>query len=156
MPEVRFLGQIVSADGLRPNPAKVQVLVDWPEPTDKHQLRCFLGLAQFFAKYIVGYASVSACLQALLRKNAVWEWTDACSAAFSTIKHRLVQAPVLALPDPSLPYEVVTDACQTGLGAVLLQKGRPVAFAGRLLTDAETRYTTTDQELLAVVYALTQ
>ena len=72
------------------------------------------------------------------------------------MKHALLHAPVLALPDPDLPFEVVTDACKTGIGAVLLQQGKPIAFAGRKLLDAETRYTTTDQELLGVMYALSQ
>ena len=156
MTSVPFLGHVVSHEGLSPNPAKVQVLRDWPEPSTPHELRCFLGLGQYMSKYIPGYASLTACLQALLRKNAKWTWTDACRSAFTEIKSRLMTAPVLALPDPTLPFEVVTDACQTGLGAVLLQEGRPVAFAGRLLTPAEQRYTTTDQELLAVIFALSQ
>ena len=156
MTKVPFLGQIVSQEGLSPNPAKVQVLQDWPEPSTPHELRCFLGLGQYLSKYIPGYASLTACLQALLRKNATWTWTDACSSAFSEIKLRLMSAPVMALPDPTLPFEVVTDACQTGIGAVLLQEGRPIAFTGRLLNSAEQRYTTTEQELLAVVYALSQ
>ena len=156
MTEVPFLGQVVTPKGVQPNPVKVKVLLDWPAPTNAHELRCFLGLGQYFARYINGYASITACLQSLLRKNAKWLWTDSCEHAFQDIKTRLTQAPVLALPDPTLPFEVVTDACQTGIGAVLLQEGRPVAFIGRRLKDAETRYTTTDQELLGVMYALQQ
>ena len=95
-------------------------------------------------------------LSNLLRKNVTWQWTDACEHAFQGVKHALIHAPVLALPDPTKPYEVVTDACKTGIGAVLLQEGRPIAFCGRKLNDAETRYTVTDQELLGVIYAVTQ
>ena len=156
MTKIPFLGHVVSQEGLSPNPAKVQVLQDWPVPSTPHELRCFLGLGQYLSKFIPGYASLTACLQALLRKNATWIWTDACASAFAEIKSKLMSAPVMALPDPTLPFEVVTDACQTGIGAVLLQEGRPVAFTGRLLTPAEQRYTTTDQELLAVVFALSQ
>ena len=156
MQEVPFLGRVISHEGVSNNPAKVQVLLDWPEPTSQHELRCFLGLGQYFAGFISGYATLTACLQALLRKNAVWQWTEACSSAFQEVKRKLTSAPVLALPDPTKPFEVVTDACQTGIGAVLMQGGRPIAFCGRLLKPAEQRYTTTDQELLAVVYALTQ
>ena len=156
MREVKYVGQLVSEEGLRPNPAKVQVLKDWPEPANRDELQCFLGLAQYFSKFICAYATISACLQALIRPKSDWKWTDSCAAAFREIKARLTSAPVLALPDPTRPYEVVTDACQTGIGAVLLQDGRPVAFTGRLLTPAETRYTTTDQELPAVVYAVSQ
>ena len=142
MQELPFLGHVVSHAGVGTNPAKVQVLLNWPAPTDVHELKCFLGLAQYFAKFIEGYASTSACLQALLKKKAVWHWSEACEFAFQEIKRKLTSAPVLALPDPTQPFEVVTDACQSGIGAVLLQLGRPVAFCGRLLTPAEQRYTT--------------
>ena len=156
MTEVPFLGNIITRDGLKPNPIKVKILVDWPIPQSPHDLKCFLGLAQYFAKYMNGYATLAACLQALLRKNAQWHWSEACDSAFNSIKQLLTTAPVLALPDPTRPFEVVTDACQTGIGAVLLQDGRPVAFTGRLLSPAEQRYSTTDQELLAVIYAVAQ
>ena len=95
-------------------------------------------------------------LSNLLRKNVLWDWTDACEHAFQGVKYALINAPVLALPDPSKPFEVVTDACNTDIGAVLLQEGKPIAFCGRKLSDAETRYTVTDQELLGVIYAVTQ
>ena len=95
-------------------------------------------------------------LSNLLRKNTPWEWTDACAHAFQGVKHALIHAPVLSLPDPEQPFEVITDACKTGIGAVLLQQGKPIAFAGKKLSDAETRYTVTDQELLGLKYALTQ
>ena len=154
--EVLFLGHVISNEGVRPNPIKVQILQDWPSPGSVRDLRAFLGLAQYFAKFMPGYASMTACLQALLRKNAPWVWSDACDKAFQHVKAAMVSAPVLAMPDPDQPFEVVVDACQTGIGAVLLQSGRPVAFAGRQLNPAETRYHTTDQELLAVVFALQQ
>ena len=153
---IPFLGQVVTPDGIKPNPAKVQILVDWPEPTNAHELRCFLGLAQYLAKFIPGYAVKTVCLQALLRKNVPWNWTDTCSTAFQTVKADIITEPVLALPDHSQPFEVVTDACSTGIGAVLLQNDRPIAFAGRQLLPAETRYSTTDQELLAVIFAVKQ
>ena len=156
MKEVSFLGQVVGRDGIKPNPAKVQVLLEWPAPTNVHDLRCFLGLAQYFSKFIPGYASMTTCLQALLRKNAIWQWTDTCENAFQDVKSAMMHPPVLALPDDNLQFEVVTDACITGVGAVLLQQGRPIAFIGRRLLPAETRYTTTDQELLAVIFALQQ
>ena len=153
---IPFLGQVVSKDGIKPSPAKVQLLVDWPEPKNVQELRCFLGLAQYLAKFIPAYAVKTTCMQALLRKNAKWHWSEACTAAFHTIKHDITSEPVLVLPDPSIPFEVVTDACSTGIGAVLLQNDRPVAFAGRQLLPAETRYSTTDQELLAVMFSVKQ
>ena len=151
-----FLGQIVGHDGIRPNPTKVAALVDWPTPNNPHELKCFLGLAQYMAKYIQGYAVMTTCLQALLKKHAVWEWSDCHSTAFQLVKDALVSSPVLVLPDPDLPYEVVTDACKQGLGAVLMQAGHPIAFTGRQLNKAEQNYTVQDMELLGVMYAVEQ
>ena len=156
MQSVPFLGHIVSAQGLQTDPKKVQAVQDWPTPQNVPDVRAFLGLAQYFAKFIEGYSTITVPLSNLIRKSVQWNWTDACDAAFQAIKHALTHAPVLALPNPDLPYEVVTDACQTGLGAVLLQQGKPVAFAGRKLKGAEERYSTTDQELLGVMFALEQ
>ena len=151
-----FLGQLVGHDGIRPNPAKVAVLVDWPLPENAHDLRCFLGLAQYLSKYIEGYAVMTTCLQALLKKNAEWCWTDDCTTAFQTVKEAITNSPVLVLPDPELPYEVITDACKSGLGAVLMQNDHPIAFVGGQLSKAEQNYTTQDMELLGVMYALQQ
>ena len=91
----------------------------------------------------------------LTGKKSKWEWTDECQAAFEGLKADLTNSPVLASPDMTKHFEVVTDACGTGIGAVLLQEGRPIAFESRKLTDPETRYTTTEQELLASVHAMT-
>ena len=154
--QVQFLGHLVTRGGVKPNPVKVSIIQDWPTPQTPSQLASFLGLAQYFSKFIPCYAIMTTCLRALLRKNAVWEWTEQCADAFLDVKRALSTDPVLAMPDPDLPFEVIVDACQTGVGAVLMQGGRPVAFAGRQLNSAETRYHTTDQELLAVMYALQQ
>ena len=154
--EVPFLGHVVSEHGIAPDPNKARVINDWTTPKDKKELMSFLGLAQYFAKFIKGYSVLTVPLTNLLRKNVEWDWTEKCEYAFAAVKHSLAEAPVLALPDPNLPFELVTDACGTGVGAVLLQDGKPIAFAGRKLNDAETRYSVTDQELLAVIFAVTQ
>ena len=153
---VPFLGHIVSEEGISLHPKKAKVVQDWATPANVAEMRSFLGLAQYFSRFIAGYATLTVTLTNLLRKNVPWNWNGACQHAFDTVKHALIHAPALVLPNPDLPYEVVTDACQTGVGAVLLQQGKPVAFAGRKLNDAETRYTMTDQEFLGVVFALKQ
>ena len=152
--ELEYLGHIVGRDGIRVDPRKVKAVEDWPIPTDLHKVRSFLGLANYFRKFMLGYATVVAPLTALTRKDATFDWTPRCQRAFEKVKAMLTSAPVLRLPDPSLPYEVICDASITGVGAVLMQAGRPVAFESRKLAPAETRYTTTEQELLAVVHAL--
>ena len=102
----------------------------------------------------MAYSTRAAPMTRLTGKNSKWEWTDQCQKAFDGLKQDLTSAPVLASPDITKPFEVVTDAYCTGIGAVLLQEGRPIAFESRTLTDAETRYNTTDQELLASFHAM--
>lgn len=169
MPEVTFLGHVVSAAGVKPDPRKVSAVTDWQEPTDLTQMRQFLGLTNYFRKYIRAYSSIVRPLTDLTRSTKTWDWTPACSEAFAAIKRALTTAPVLAMPklpqyDPwgrlvepaPPPFEVVCDASSQhrGLGAVLLQEGRPVEFLSRKMNDAEANYTTGEQEMLAVVYAL--
>ncbi|CAI7770301.1 unnamed protein product [Closterium sp. NIES-53] len=152
--ELEYLGHVVGHNGLKVDPKKVAAVQEWPVPRDVGQVRSFLGLANYFRRFLENYSTIVAPLTALTRKGCVWEWTPQCQKAFEKVKHKLTNAPVLVLPNPQKPYEVVTDASMVGLGAVLLQEGRPVAFESRKLSPAEQRYTTTEQELLAVVHAL--
>lgn len=152
--KVQFLEHVVGQDGVEPNPVKVDLIRDWPTPCTPRELASFLGMAQYFSKFIPAYAIQTTCLRALLRKGAIWQWSDQCELAFQGVKHAVKTTPVLRTPDPDTPYEVIVDACQSGIGAVLMQEGKPVSFAGRQLIPAETRYHTTDQELLAVMFAL--
>ncbi|GJP48756.1 hypothetical protein CLOM_g8031 [Closterium sp. NIES-68] len=152
--ELEYLGHIVGNNGLKVDPKKVTAVQEWPVPQDVGQVRSFLGLANYFRRFLENYSTIVAPLTALTRKGWAWEWTSECQQAFEEVKRRLTSAPVLVLPDPGKPYEVVTDASTVGIGAVLLQEGRPVAFESRKLSPAEQRYTTTEQELLAVVHAL--
>ncbi|CAI7801038.1 unnamed protein product [Closterium sp. NIES-54] len=152
--ELEYLGHVVGHNGLKVDPKKVAAVQEWPVPRDVGQVRSFLGLANYFRRFLENYSTIVAPLTALTRKGCAWEWTPQCQKAFEEVKHKLTNAPVLVLPNPQKPYEVVTDASTVGLGAVLLQEGRPVAFESRKLSPAEQRYTTTEQELLAVVHAL--
>ena len=152
--ELEFLGHILGKDGLRVDPRKTAAVESWPTPTDISQVRSFLGLANYFRKFIKDYSLMTLPLTHLLRKDVPWHWSDNCEAAFHQVKHALTHAPVLALPDFSLPFEVVVDASGTGIGAVLLQQGRPICYESRQLTPAEQNYTVTEQEMLAVIYAL--
>ena len=158
-PEVEYLGHVVSAEGIKPDPKKVQAVLQWPQPTTKKELRSFLGLTQYFRKFIQGYSKIAAPLNALLKESVDWRqpgiWCAQCTAAFHTLKQHLTEAPVLATPDFSKPFEVVCDASVVAVGAVLMQEGRPVAYESRKLTGAEYNYYTSEQELLAVVHALT-
>ena len=152
--ELEYLGHLVGEHGIKVDPRKVAGVVEWPPPTDVSRLRSFLGLANYFRRFIQGYSSMVQPLTTLTSKTKPWVWSGRCQQAFESVKHALVHAPVLTLPDPALPYEVICDASIVRLGAVLLQNGKPIAFESRKLSSAETRYTTTEQELLAVVHAM--
>ena len=151
--ELPYLGHIISKDG-KPDPKKVQSVVDWPQPTCLREGLQFLGLTNFFIKYIQGYANLTKPLTDLSKKNAPFDWKVSCTQAFNDLKHALTTAPVLVLPDPGKPFELVCDASGFGIGAVLLQNERPVAYYSRKMTAAERNYVVTEQELLATVEAL--
>ena len=157
--ETLFLGHKISDKGLQVDSRKIDAVATWPTPHDVKTLRSFLGMAGYFRKFIHHYADRVSVLTALLRKSKIWQWTNQCQQAFEWVKLALQQAPVLALPDLSKSFEVVTDASQEALGGILMQKNdmdvlHPVAYESRKLTPAERNYTTGEQELLAVVHAL--
>ena len=153
--ELLYLGHIIGSDGIKVDPAKIACIKDWPKPANVHDLRSFLGLANYFRRFVMAYSIRTAPLTKLTGKNVKWDWTPECQMAFDGLKWDLTHSPVLISPDIAKPFEVVTDACGTGLGAVLLQDNRPVAFESRKFIPAEQRYTTTEQELLASVHAMT-
>jgi hypothetical protein len=152
--EVDFLGFVVGKDGLKVDPKKVRAVAEWPAPTTVHHLRSFLGLSNYFRRFLVGYAKLIAPLTRLLKKDAPWEWTPECAAAFHQVKHMLVSAPVLRLPDLDKPFVVVCDASNVSLGACLMQDDHPIAFESVKLKPNEMNYHAGEKELLAVVHAL--
>jgi transposase InsO family protein len=152
--EVNYLGHIIGADGVKPDPAKTQVVRDWPAPQNKSQLRSFVGLATWFRKFIQGFSKLTQPLTALFHDKVPWHWSPECQHAFDSIKAALTSAPVLALPDFTKPFRVICDASDYGIGAVLLQNDQPVAWESRRYSDAERNYSPTDQEALAVIHAL--
>jgi hypothetical protein len=155
--ELLYLGHVISKDGIKVDPAKTKAIEQWPAPNNLPQLRSFLGMANFFRKFVKNYSIIAKPLTDLTRSNAPWLWSPLCEEAFAKLKHALTHAPVLATPDYSegaQPFSVVCDASITGVGAVLMQGDRPIAYESRKLTPAEINYTTTEQEMLAVIHAL--
>ena len=154
--ELKYLGFIVGNGQLRPDPSKIQSVVDWPVPTTKDEVRSFLGLTNYFRRFVQGYSGLARPLTDLLKdaNPRVLKWTEECNSAFEHLRWCLTHAPVLQLPRFDKPFEVVVDASQFALGAVLLQDGHPVCFESRKLIPAECNYITGEQELLAVVHAL--
>ena len=157
--EVKFLGNLVSGQGLRMDPAKVEAVKNWPKPETVKGVQAFLGFANFQRRYIKDFSEILAPLSGLTKKDTPFEWTTDCQQAFDRVKKAITSAPVLRLFDHSKPAIIETDASDKAIGAVLLQEdeqGRmhPVAFYSRKLTAPELNYDIHDKELLAIVVAL--
>jgi hypothetical protein len=158
-PQVEYLGHVVSVDGVRMDPRKTAAVRDWPVPTSVQDLRKFLGLTNYFRKFIARYSSLAAPLTDLTKKDAFLArtaWTPVCQAAFDAIRRAVADDIVLSYPAHDSPFrvEVFSDASMHGSGAVLMQGGRPIAYTSKKFIPAEVNYTTGEQELLAVVHAL--
>ena len=154
--KVTFLGHVVSGEGISTDPEKVQLIEQWPAPTNLRQLRGFIGLTGYYRRFVQGYSTIAAPLNDLMKKDRRFQWTEECQRAFSKLKEALVTSPVLALPNDEDVFILDTDAAETSIGSVLsqLQNGeeRVVAYAGRSLNRNEVNYCVTRKELLAIVH----
>ena len=157
---VEFLGHILEKGRVRADPKKVRAVEEWERPTDRSQLRRFLGFANFYRRFIRGFSRVAAPLSALTSTLRPFSWSPEADAAFTTLKQLFTSAPVLIFPDPGHQFIVEVDASDVGLGAVLSQRSEedqlihPVAFLSRRFTPAERNYDVGNRELLAVHAAL--
>ena len=155
-----FLGHIVSREGISVCPDKVTAVREFPAPTNMKELRSFLGLANYYRRFIKEYSKITSVLTRLLQKNVEYKWTIECQSAFDELKKRLTQAPVLAFADYSLQFILTTDACDSGIGGVLSQYNnkleKPVMFLSRALNQHERNYATTHKECLAIVWCIKQ
>lgn len=132
--QLKYLGFVVGKDGLQPDMDKVSTVVDWPRPTNVTEVRQFLGLCNFFRRFVQGYSSLVAPLNRLLKKQIPWCWDEQCEDAYKHMKEVLTSAPVLKIPEPDKPYRLVCDASRVGVGAVLCQDGRPCAYFSRQMS----------------------
>ena len=155
-PQVLYLGHIVSAEGVKADPAKTRAVAEFPRPRDVHQLRSFLGMCVGFRKFIHRYAQMVRPLTDLLKKgvNVASAWGPSATDAFEAVKRALCSTPVLRLPDwrSNEPFDIVCDASYEGVGGTLLQGGHPVAYESRKLIAAEQNYAPTELEMLAVFH----
>jgi hypothetical protein len=129
--EVTFLGHVVSSKGIFMNPQKVEAVVRWERPTTVTEIRSFLGLAGYYRRFIEGFSTIATPLTRLTRKNIRWEWSKECDESFQELKRRLTTTPVLILPSGTEGFVVYSDASRKGLGCVLMQHGKVVAYASR-------------------------
>ncbi|XP_052623591.1 uncharacterized protein LOC128128868, partial [Lactuca sativa] len=151
---VNFLGHVVSQDGIHVDPSKVKAVEGWATPTTPTEIRQFLGLAGYYRRFIQNFSKIAKPLTLLTQKSVPFKWTDRQEIAFRTLKQALCSAPVLSLPEGTEDFVVYCDASNQGLGCVLMQRGRVIAYASRQLKTHEVNYTTHDLELGAVVFAL--
>ncbi|KAL0463380.1 UNVERIFIED_CONTAM: Retrovirus-related Pol polyprotein from transposon.6 [Sesamum latifolium] len=133
---------------------KVKSVVDWGIPSKVTDLRSFLGLANYYRRFIMGYSKIVNPLTDLLKKDQKWEWTVACYDAFRLLKQAISTQSVLKLPQFGRLFEVQVDASDRALGGVLVQDKHPVAFESRKLKDAKLRYNTHEKEMTVVVHCL--
>ena len=161
--KVHFLGHIITPDGIQVDPAKTAAIDRWPVPKDVKEARAFYGLASYYRKFIKNFASIAAPISSLFKKDDQFHWEPKQQIAFDTLKHLLVNAPILAMPNFEKPedfsFKIETDASDIGIGAVLSQNnpetnnGNVIAYASRQLSPAEIKYHTREKEALAIIWA---
>jgi hypothetical protein len=158
--EVPFLGFIVGPQGVRMDPEKVEAITSWPVPRSIHDIRVFLGLANFYRRFILNFSKAAAPITALLRKNRRFQWTPEAQSAFESLRTAFTTAPILRHFDPALPAVLETDASDYAIGAIISQRdpdsGRlhPITFHSRKFNSAELNYEIYDKEMLAIVESM--
>ncbi|GJV13253.1 putative reverse transcriptase domain-containing protein [Tanacetum coccineum] len=152
--EVYFLGHVVNSNGIHVDPSKIEAVKNWKASKTPSEIRSFLGLAGYYRRFIVNFSKSVKPLTSLTQKNKKYEWGVEQEEAFRTLKDNLCNAPILSLSDGARDFVVYCDVSNQGLGCVLMQRGKVIAYASRQLKIHEKNYTTHDLELGAVVFAL--
>ncbi|GJU37856.1 putative reverse transcriptase domain-containing protein [Tanacetum coccineum] len=145
--EVQFLGHVINVDGIHVDPSKIEAVKNWKAPRTSSEVRSFLGLAVYYRRFIEDFSKIAKPLTVLTQKSKIYDWGEEQENAFQTFKDKLCNAPVLALLDSPEDFVVYCDASGLGLGCVLMQRGKVIAYASRQLKIHEKNYTTHDLEL---------
>ncbi|GJW42170.1 putative reverse transcriptase domain-containing protein [Tanacetum coccineum] len=148
IPKVQFLGHVIDSRGIHVDPAKIESIKDWASPKTPTEIRQFLGLAGYYRRFIEGFSKIAKSMTKLTQKGIKFDWGEKEENAFQLIKQKLCSAPILALPKGSEDFVVYCDASHKGLGVVLMQREKVIAYASRQLKVHEKNYTTHDLELL--------
>lgn len=156
---VIYLGYEIDKDGIHTNPDKVKAIAKVPIPKTGTEVKAFLGMVMYYGKFLKNISTIMYPLYALLKKGAKFEWTDECNKSFCRVKKMLLSSEVLAHYDPVLPLVLTTDASSVGVGAVIAHQmpdgsERPIAYASRVLNEAEKAYSQIDKEALAIIYGV--
>lgn len=157
-PKVEYLGHIIDKNGSLPNPAKTDCISKYPKPKNVIETQRFLGLCNYYRKFVKQYAQTAKPLYCLIKKDSIFNWNDACDVAFETLKSALINPPVLSFPDFNRKFIVTTDSSDKAVGAVLSQGeiplDKPIQFASKVLNPAQQNYSTIEKELYAIVFAV--
>jgi hypothetical protein len=151
--QVEYLGHIISGNGVQTDPSKIKEILNWETPATLKKLRGFLGLTGYYRRFIPQYALICQPLYSALKKNA-FHWGQPQQDAFELLKQTMSKPPLLRLPDFTLPFTLETDACATGLGAVLMQQGKPLAYFSKCLGPNTMTKSVYEKEALAILQAL--
>ena len=152
--EVSFLGHVVSASGIWVDPSKILAILDWKPPRNVSEVRSFLGLAGYYRRFVKGFSMIATPMTRLLQKDVKFEWSEKCQKSFDQLKALLTEALVLILPESGKKFVIYSEASLNGLGYVLKQKGKAMAYTSRQLKPHKKNYRTHDLELAAIVFAL--
>ena len=155
-PEMLLHGHVFTKDGVKPNPDKVQAIIDLPRPSDKSGVRSFCGSVQYLSKFIPNLSEEATVLRQLTKKDTPWEWTESHEICFERIKELVANATLLTYYDPNKELTIQSDASDHGLGSVLVQEGKPFAFAfaSKALNQQQQGYASIEKECLGVITAL--
>ena len=154
--EINYIGHILSKDGLKADPRKVEAIQKMDSPKNKEELQRFLGMTTYLGKFIPNMSQTAAPLRSLLEKDVEWHWEEEQNKSFETLKKQVTEAPILQYFSPDKPVKISVDASSKGMGAVLLQEEHPVAYASKALTSSQQNYAQIEKEMLAIVFGCTK
>eukprot|EP00253_Pinus_taeda_P010499 PITA_10499 len=152
--EIQYLGHVITKDGIAVDPEKIKAIMEWPVPKDVADVRSFMGLAGYYRRFVEGFSRVAYPITSLQKKGKAFHWTTNCQKSFEQLKHLLTTTPILSIADPGKDYVVCTDASKEGVGGVLMQEGKVIAYESRKLKEHEQKYSAYDLELAVVIHAL--
>lgn len=157
-PEVVYLGHLITANGIKPDPSKYEAISKYPIPRNSDDVRRFVAFCNYYRRFIKNFAETANCLNDLLKKNTKFEWTEKCQLAFEALKNSLISPPVLQYPDFDRPFVLTTDASDFALGAVLSQgpigEDLPISYASRSLNKHEKNKPVIEKELLGIYWGI--